>query len=165
LIRNIRFCFPLLLCLNAGCQAESAKGDEVAPSAELGSAEKGAAETPGPVTGKIDPDPVPTNVAMVVSKSDIKVDGKPACDFVIRYPNTIDQNVTWNGEGCDAIEPGMISVDELKKAGQFEGLAEEAKEDLIRNPGKKIFYIESEFTASVYPLNVAGVVYEVPIAD
>ena len=109
--------------------------------------------------------PIATTRGSIVSKNNIKVNGEPACDFVIRYPEAIDQELTWNRETCEDITARFVSIDELRRAGQVGDLAEEAKIDLERLPGGRVFYIESKFTASIYPLNVAGVVYEVPLAD
>jgi hypothetical protein len=159
----------LALGLNAGCQADLAESEQSAVSPKAADiannrALKGGQADAG-ANDKIDSDPVPTQTAIIVSKTDITVEGKPACDFVIRYPDTIDQNVTWNGEGCKTVATRFLTADDLKSFGQFDDLGEEAKEDILRNPGKRTFYIESEFTASAFPLNVAGVIYEVPVAD
>jgi hypothetical protein len=168
-MRQRHYLIPLILCFGAGCQEDGAKGNVTAPSAKSdilqtkATATKEDSGTAG--VGKIDPDPIPTDKAIIVAKKDIKVSGQPACDFVIRYPNRIDQNVTWTGEGCNVISARFITVDELSRASQLDDLSGEAKEDINRSPGKSVFYIESEFTASVFPLNAAGVIYEVPIAD
>ncbi|MEQ1540283.1 MAG: hypothetical protein ABL928_15265 [Sphingorhabdus sp.] len=164
--------FLLASCLfNVGCQAEPDKGRASDTAAERSLATKisgtGKAEVQPAKSemGKIDPEPVATSRGLVVSKTDIDVNGKPACDFLIRYPEAVDQNVSWNGESCTQISARFIAVDELRRAGQLDDIAEEAKMDLERIPSKQVFYIESEFTASAYPLNIAGVVYEVSLAD
>jgi hypothetical protein len=157
----------MLLPVNAGCQAETAKNGTAAKESEDRLAANEAVtevkETAAVGTGmtKIDPDPVATTRGSIVSKNNIKVNGEPACDFVIRYP----EELTWNRETCEDITARFVSVDELRRAGQVGDLAEEAKIDLERSPDGRVFYIESKFTASIYPLNVAGVVYEVPLAD
>jgi hypothetical protein len=164
--------FLLATCLfNVGCQAEPDNGrasDTAAESSLVnknGGAGKAEVQPAKSEMGKIDPEPAATSRGLVVSKTDIDVNGKPACDFLIRYPKAVDQNVTWNGESCKQIGARFIAVDELRGAGQLDDIAEEAKIDLERIAGKQVFYIESEFTASVYPLNIADVVYEVSLAD
>jgi hypothetical protein len=166
-----RLLLLFLLLSSAGCQAEvagSATADDTGEhrSADRKSADEASdAESVASGLEKIDPAPIATSRSALVSQSDIQVNGKAACDFVIRYPDTVDQNVTWNGEPCKKITARFIAVDDLQNAGQLNDLSEEAKTDLGRMPGKQVFYIESEFTASAYPLNVAGVVYEVSLAD
>jgi hypothetical protein len=118
-----------------------------------------------PSMEKVDPIPIAKSSRSMVLQSDVQVDGKPACDFVIRYPDAIDQKVTWNNDPCKSIRARFIAVAHLQQAGQLNDISDEARLDIQRLPGKQVFYIESKFTASVYPLNVAGLVYEVSLSD
>jgi hypothetical protein len=163
---------PLLAILSsAGCQADVEKsGAADDASQHILTDKKPVAERPdmnpvGPGTEQIDPPPITRSQSSIVSQSDIQVNGKPACDFVIRYPDAIDQNVTWNDEPCKNISARFIPVAELQRAGQLDDVSEEAKADLLRLPGEQVFYIQSEFTASAFPLNVARVIYEISLAD
>jgi hypothetical protein len=166
-----RLLLLVTLLSSAGCQAESKGSTKAVDVGEHSIVDRktalDGANVQPTASGleKVDPAPVAASRSAIVSQSDIQVNGKAACDFVIRYPDTVDQNVTWNGEPCKKITARFIAVDELQNAGQLNDLSEEAKTDLGRLPGKQVFYIESEFTASAYPLNVAGVVYEVSLAD
>jgi hypothetical protein len=113
----------------------------------------------------VDPIPVPTAKPMVISNEDIKVQGQPACAFTIRYPEKTDQEVTWAKEPCSAVTTDFLTIDALKKLGKLDRLSGEALEDVKRHGTTGVFYVESQFTASIFPLNVAGIAYELPIAD
>jgi hypothetical protein len=113
----------------------------------------------------VDPDPVTTDKPLVVSREDIKVQGGPACVFTIRYPGKIDHEVTWSNEPCSAVTVEFLNVGALKKFNKLVKLSAEAMEDVKRHDPTGVFYVESQFTASIFPLNVAGVPYELPVAD
>jgi hypothetical protein len=168
---TIRLLLLLSLLFSAGCQVEAERTSTADNASQHRLADKKPlADLPDmnraeSGSKKIDPAPIAKSLSAMVSQSDIQVNGKPACDFVIRYANAVDQNVTWNDEPCKNISARFIAIDELKRAGQLDDVSEEAREDLQRLPDNQVFFIQSEFTASAFPLNVAGVVYEVALAD
>jgi len=154
------------LCLGGcGQPAATTKANTTEAPARPATVRNAADAAPTELPAQIDPPPVPAERATVVSREDITVDGKPACAFTIRYPGAVDQPVTWNGDRCGSIAARFISREELGRAGQLDDLPASAREDLNRAVNQPVFSIEGEFTASIYPLNVAGVIYEVPIAD
>ena len=113
---------------------------------------------------QIDPDPLPADSAQILSRETIEVGGKPACAIIVRYPGHIDQEATWTGEPCDAPEIAIIEAARLRDAGQLDDLDEEARIDIERMTDG-VLVVESRFSASAFPLNVAGRIYEVPYAD
>lgn len=130
---------------------------------------------PADQTGKTNPptdglktiDPVPENVdkSKVAEQQDIEVDGQSACAFSVQYAKAIPQPVTWRQEPCSALTATFMSRKELAALGKMERLSTEALADIERSPAQAVFYVEGEFTASIYPLNVAGRIYEIPVAD
>jgi hypothetical protein len=119
--------------------------------------------TDGGVSDQTDPRP-PGSATEIVSSETIFVQSEPACLFTVRYPGAGDQEVTWNGEGCDAIRGAIVTPDLLADGGQLADLPPEARRDMERMTSG-VFVVEGEFTASAYPLNVADRIYEVPYAD
>lgn len=157
--------FALLLCACDGGTAPAPAPAELAQGALAAPPQSGAVPAPeGGGLAQIDPDPAPASTAEIVSQETISVQGKPACLFTVRYPDVTDQEVTWNGEGCDTVIGAIVMPDLLAEGGQMADLPEEARLDMERMTGG-LLVVESEFTASAYPLNVAGRIYQVPYAD
>lgn len=82
----------------------------------------------------------------------------------MRYPGHIDQEATWTGEPCDVPDISIIDAARLREVGQLDDLDEEARID-IEAMTAGVLVVESQFSASAFPLNVAGRIYEVPYAD
>lgn len=175
--RSSSVALVLAVLASGGCQAQPAQNDSRQTDAPMAvdrgdgneSANQGLSEganaVVAPQMGTIDPYPVAVEAPQIVSKSDITVGGKPACDFEIRYPGAIEQPVTWNGETCKDIEVKFLTRAELERLGQYADLSEDAKEDITRHHKAGVFYIESTTTASIFPLNTASRIYEVSLAD
>lgn len=162
----------ILIASLSGCDAQSVKpiaADEISKIDPVPQEIQGAAtdvkSAPDTLQQKVDPIPSLADKPSIVSKEDVKVGTEPACVFTIRYPKSIDHEVTWRKEACSAVTARFIPVAELEKAGQLKDLATEALGDIQRAKATGVFYVESTFTASVFPLNVAGVPVEVSIAD
>lgn len=121
-------------------------------------------QQPGNLT-TIDPDLSVAGRARIVDRRSIEVDSGPACALTIRYANAVDQPVTWNDQPCSELTIDFLSFAKLTEMGKVERLSEETLEDLRRNHIDAVLYIENDVTASIYPLNIAGRIYEVSIAD
>jgi hypothetical protein len=102
---------------------------------------------------------------VVLEKQDILVDGEPSCALTVRYGEGPGQPVTWRGEKCGQILVRLSSIEDLRKIGQDSKLNQETLEDLGRLPNRRALYIEGNFTSAIYPENVMGRLYEVPLAD
>ena len=114
--------------------------------------------------GRIDPDPEPADRATLVTVETIDVAGAPACAFTVRYPGHVDQPGTWVGEDCALAPPRVASPEELQAYGQLDDLPDEARRDILAMTDG-VVVVETEFSASAWPLNVAGRIYEVVYAD
>ncbi len=112
----------------------------------------------------IDEEPVETAESVFVSQRDDVVSGKPACAFELRYKGAVDQPAVWNGEPCRKLTAKFVDADTLKARGRWACLPEEVRDDIARSGGKAA-YIEGEFASALYPLNSAGRVYQVSLAD
>lgn len=153
----------------AGCDAAAVDNDASANMAAVAtSAPENSSDAPTSealLPQQIDPEPAPTEVPLIVSKSDVTSGDYPACAFTIRYPGHVDQDVTWAKERCADIETRFLNGADIKALGLLDKLNGEAREDVERLSRAGVFYVESRFTASLFPLNVAGVAYEVPVRD
>lgn len=158
-----RCLLPAMLLLSA-CGGEAADPPMPAEPMAIGAAAATPTLQGTDVTAQIDPDPVPATAAEIVSRESIQVQGEPACLFTLRYPGQIDQEVTWNGENCEAVTGAIVKPIQLAEAGQLADLPQEARLDIERM-SNGVFVAESNFTAAAYPLNVAGRIYKVPYAD
>jgi hypothetical protein len=158
-----------LVLAAAGCDAAAVDKEAdanmaaMATSAPENSGDAPAAEAVLPQ--QIDPEPVASEVPLIVSKSDVTAGDNPACAFTIRYPGHVDQDVTWAKEHCADVETRFLNGADLNALGLLDKLTGDARDDVERLSGAGIFYVESRFTASLFPLNVAGVAYEVPVRD
>jgi hypothetical protein len=165
-------CAAALSVVVVGCDA--AAPDDVsggnAPAATappLANSERFQARAePTGLPQQIDPEPAATDgAATIIAKEDITSGGGTACAFIIRYPGHVDQDVTWAKESCADIETRFLTGVEMKNLGLLDKLNSEARENVERLADGGVFYVESRFTASLFPLNVAGVAYEIPVRD
>jgi hypothetical protein len=101
----------------------------------------------------------------VREREDVTVNGERACALTVRYGGGEEQPVTWRGEGCAQVLVRLASLQDLEKIGQDVKLSEEARDDLARMPAGRAVYVEGSHSSSLYPENVMGRVYEVPLAD
>lgn len=159
----------LVALLLAGCDREEDPAGE-APAAAVAPAEVGSTDQPradASVSGDARPAKAAVdNLAGIVpDRQDITVDGELACALTVRYADGDAQPVTWRGEGCSQIHVNLASFDDLEKIGQDTKLGEESRDDLARMPGGRAVYIEGSYASALYPRNVMGRVYEVPLAD
>ena len=123
------------------------------PLASTGEAEAAVAEA------------LPSGSSIVLASETIEVAGEPACALTVRYSEGLEQPVTWRGEGCEAITVKPVSLPDLAAIRQDGKLDAEAREDLAALPGERALYIEGSHASALYPANVMGRIYEVPLAD
>jgi hypothetical protein len=157
--------------LGAGCEPRSGSdGVRQAPGVKAAPAASASASSPKPppaaqaapaVAGSTESD----LARIVTAKSDIEVNGEPACALTVRYDGSEEQPVTWAGEKCGQILVRLSTLEDLKRIGQHGKLSEESLDDLARMPGRRAVYIEGGHSSAIYPANVMGRVYEVPLAD
>jgi hypothetical protein len=114
---------------------------------------------------QIDPAPIPKSKPVIISQRDELSQNTPVCIYTIRYPGKIDHEIAWRGNQCKELSADFISVGALARTGALKKLDAQTQSELSEYHKTAVFYIEGEFTASIYPLNVAGVPHEVSVAD
>jgi hypothetical protein len=87
------------------------------------------------------------------------------CVVTLRYPDGTQRDILTQLGSCNEVDISIISVDRLREIGQLDDLGAQARRDIERSPGGQLLYVETEFAANVYPMNAAGEVYEVNLAD
>ncbi|MCX7282683.1 MAG: hypothetical protein NTX28_01340 [Novosphingobium sp.] len=140
----------------------TAEPASVASVAASGAADATAASASLPAT--IDDPAVATDRPVIVARRDEPYQGKPICVIEVRYPGAVDQPVYWSDEACADVTAAF--VDEKRLAGLLGArtLSEETRDDIARTGGT-VLYVEGGASSSLYPLNSAGRVYPVPLAD
>jgi hypothetical protein len=101
----------------------------------------------------------------VISFRDEMFRDAPSCIYTISYQPRTDHEVRWKGNSCADLSTDFMSVDNLVKYGKLESLNKEARLELAKNHKQGVFYVEGEFTASIYPEDNLGIPYEVSVAD
>lgn len=171
--RLARLTLLAALALTMGCKEKAAMPDarpeRPAPAVPLAKAQTAAPPETAPnadasLPAMIDPAPAEGKTG-IVEREDIMVNGRPSCALTMRYSGAQDQPVTWTGEPCADITIAMLDKGKLAALNRFDRLPAETRDDLARTEGGKALYIEGGASASLYPLNSAGRVYEVPLAD
>lgn len=102
---------------------------------------------------------------IIIAKNDTLVEGKPSCRVEFAYAGYAPEDVIWDGESCDVLTADFIGRDQLEKAGKWERLDDYAREKISARADGQVFYIEGEFTASIYPIDYNNLTYEVSVAD
>jgi hypothetical protein len=87
------------------------------------------------------------------------------CIVTLRYPDGTERNILTQLGTCQEVDISIISITRLREMGQLDDLGAEAQRDIQRSPGGQLLYVETEFAANVYPMNAAGEVYELNLAD
>ncbi len=150
MIRNSVCALALLIAL-PGCKDKAREAVPPAPTAKNAPAAS-------------DPAPPPAAEPAITERESISVAGQRACALTVVYSGKTAQPVTWNGEDCGQITTAFADEKRLRSLDQWGELSEETRGDIARTGGK-VLYIEGQATASIYPLNVAGRIYHVPVAD
>jgi hypothetical protein len=107
----------------------------------------------------------PPDKPKIVSFRDEQSDGQPMCTYAIRYDNVSNHEISWSGNTCAELTADFMTIGELKSFDKLKRLDQETREQLTNYHQQGVFYIEGEFTASIYPLNASGVPHEVSVAD
>lgn len=149
----------------AACDKPAETPPVTADAAPASAPANPAAPDAPPLSGQIDEPVEPATASAVIAREDIVVDGKPACAIEVRYAGLQDQPVTWRGEPCAGLTVRFLSLAELAALGQDGKLAADARDDLARLAAGKALYVEGEYSSALFPANVEGMVYRVPLAD
>jgi hypothetical protein len=91
--------------------------------------------------------------------------GAPSCIYTISYQDKTDHEVRWKGNNCADLKTDFMPVSDLEKFGKLDSLDKDARTILAKDHKQGVFYVEGEFTASIYPQDASGVPYEISVAD
>jgi hypothetical protein len=154
--------------LFSGCDRfqsrETAEADQHAVQIALDSHKHDAANQPA-ASRQIDPMPKLATTSKVVKQMNVKVAGESACSLIVRYVGSQDQPVTWRKEECGSISLKFVTLGDLTSLGQEAKLDGDAREDVSQLPDHRTLYIEGKFSSAIYPINAAGHIYRVNLAD
>lgn len=89
----------------------------------------------------------------------------PECTVTVHYQDGTQRDIVVPLGSCADLDLRLISVAQLNEAGQLDDLPGQARQDILRSHGGYVLYAETEFTASAFPLNAAGIAYQVSLAD
>jgi len=114
----------------------------------------------------------PRTIDMPESKGDSRIvsirndpyNGEPICVIEVSYKGAVVQSVYRSGESCEHVTARFLDLKQIATLGSGRPLPEEARDD-ARRSGGKVLYVEGSASSSIYPLNSAGRLYEVPVAD
>lgn len=170
LIRSRSLCLAAFVMLAAGCDREAAPAQSSEVTVQEGV--RPAPSASGASSAQVELKPAreassaaPDLTSIVLKREDVQVGGAPACALLVAYPGGDEQPLTWRGERCAQIMVRLSNIADLRRLGQHVKLSEETQDDLARLPSGKAIYIEGQYSSAIYPQNVAGRVYEVPLAD
>lgn len=166
-----RWRIPLLLGVAfaiAACQSKSEK--EGAPEAAAVAIDRNA-NSP---MSTLDRSPVPPatidtekieGASAILSQKDTRVNDVPSCAMTVRYSGETEQLVTWNGAYCTELTIAFVDPKKMRSLGFYDRLSDDARDDINRCSDGRTLYVEGEFTAAIYPLNSAHLIYELHVAD
>jgi hypothetical protein len=101
----------------------------------------------------------------LLSLRDEIFENSSSCVFTIRYQPRTSHEVRWRGNECGELLTDFLSVAELQKAGKLKRVTSATRNRLAGNHSRGVFYVEGEFTASIYPEGPLGIPYEISVGD
>jgi hypothetical protein len=105
--------------------------------------------------------PAPTSPA----SRDEMFRGAPSCIYTISYQERTDHEIRWKGNRCSDLSASFMSVSDLEKYEKLDDLNAAERSSLVKDHPQGVFYVEGEFTASIYPQDSMGMPHEISIAD
>ncbi len=137
-----------------------------APQSEVAAFEPAIEETEKPkVSQEIATPPEQSGKPKVLSSRDEVYQDAPSCIYTISYQPRTDHEVRWKGNKCSDLAASFMTVAQLDKYEKLEKLDDPARAALIKNNKQGVFYVEGEFTASIYPQDDMGIPRELSVAD
>jgi hypothetical protein len=92
-------------------------------------------------------------------------DGEPRCRIAFSYAGHVPETLFWDGEPCSEVTASFVDRDLLIELGDWEVLDDYARARILEGPDDRVLYVESTFTASVFPIDYNQLTYEVPVSD
>lgn len=101
----------------------------------------------------------------IIAQQDTADAGDPACTIRFAYVGFTEESLIWDGEPCAALTATFFGQSDLERLGKWERLDDHARERVAASPDGKVLYVEGQFTASIYPIDINQLTYEVAVAD
>lgn len=101
----------------------------------------------------------------LISMKDMMQGDDPACHITFAYQGHEPETLIWSDEECRDLNAMFLGKAELEHHRDWQHLSQYDRERFAELPGGKVFYVEGNFTASIYPLDYNNLTYEVPVAD
>ncbi|MGB3472197.1 MAG: hypothetical protein WBA51_15375 [Erythrobacter sp.] len=169
---------PVLLLAACSGEATLANADEGRAPTEGATAEAmtpaGASSAQAPrVTGapaQPSPDGPVSETSRLISAvelSDQFPDRKvgEGCFITFAYRGYPPETLIWNKEPCSALSIAFRDRASLEQYDDWDRLNEYDKERFAALPDGEVFYVEGQFTASIYPIDYNHLTYEVVVTD
>lgn len=90
---------------------------------------------------------------------------EPGCFITFAYAGYPPETLIWKREPCSALTVQFMTPADLKKYNDWERLAAVDHRKVLALPDQRVLYVGGEFTASVYPLDINSLTYEVVVSD
>ncbi len=90
---------------------------------------------------------------------------KVGCFITFAYAGEAPETLIWDDEPCSALTTIFMTPAELKESDDWDRLESGDREKIMALPDQRVLYVGGEFTASVYPLDINHLTYEVVVSD
>lgn len=143
---------------------------QTAQSAEPPTAQTAAVQPTGAPALPVPDDAAIADRSQVISMEDMAAKfpskGKgPGCFITFAYRGYAPETLIWDGEPCSALTAQFGDQTFLKAHGNWDRLDPSQQADVAKAPEGEVFYVEGQFTASIYPIGLNRLTYEVAVSD
>lgn len=90
---------------------------------------------------------------------------KVGCFITFAYRGEAPETLIWDGEPCSALTTIFMTPDDLRQSDDWARLESGDREKVMALPDQRVLYVGGEFTASIYPLDINHLTYEVVVSD
>jgi hypothetical protein len=101
----------------------------------------------------------------IIASRDEMFRGAPSCIYTISPQERTDHEVRWTGNRCSDLAASFMSISDLEKYQKLDEMNEAERSSLAKEHPQGVFYVEGEFTASIYPQDPLGLPHEISVAD
>lgn len=92
-------------------------------------------------------------------------DKGPGCFITFAYRGYAPETLIWDGEPCRDLTARFGGQAFLEQYDNWARLDAAQQADIAKTPDGEVFYVEGQFTASIYPIGITGLTYEVVVTD
>lgn len=159
----------LASCTAAG-EAQTADPAEPAETAQTTAAQTTAVQPTGAPALPAPDGSATANRSQVISMEDMakKFPGRnngPGCYITFTYRGHAPETLIWDKEPCSALTAEFADRAVLEAYDNWNRLDPEQQKDVAQAPDGEVLYVEGEFTASIYPIGLNQLTYEVAVSD